>query len=545
MKSKKIKQIIAVAASTMMITSLFTVGAFATGGAFEGSKTTGTVNITDPQNTAAVYTAYKVLDATASGSDYEYSPTKEFSTTFGESGAYKIEGGNIKRRDGATLDNITLANDLARVAVNSGKPGTNLKNGETLADLPVGYYVVLETNANEPGYVQKTPILLAVPYIEGEGSSKTFDYEKELSVSSKYDLPKVDKDILVNAAKNTNDATTVGTINMADDSSDVVDANSAKIGDTVTYVVESGVPIYSSAYDDAKIKYVLKDTLESGLTFTDGTLKVYGYESVSGVWEEVDASAGAYVATTGANSITVDFTGKYAGIKKYGKIRLKYDATLNENAEVGGGANNNKIELNYSNKHTDENSVKKENDDVNTYTYGIGVIKVNNENKAEKLEGAQFKIKDNATGNYIVNKTPVSGLADTIFVTGTDGEIKVPGLKEGTYTFEEVKAPEGYVTPASNTTTVEIVITGNDYANPSYKVNGSDVTNKTDATQNIIGQVGINSTDTGIKALVTNVKGVNLPTTGGAGTWMFTIGGLTLMAGATVVFVSTKKKRVK
>lgn len=541
MKSKKIKQIIAVAASTMMITSLFTVSAFAVGGAFDGSKSTGTVNIIDPQNTEAVYTAYKVLDATASGSDYVYSPTTAFDATFDTTGAYKIEGGNIKRRDGATLDNITLANDLARVAVNSGVSGTNLKNGENLADLPVGYYVVLETSANDPGYVQKTPILLAVPYIEGEGSSKTFDYEKELSVSSKYDLPKVDKDILVNAAKNTDDATTVGTINMADGSSDVVDANSAKIGDTVTYVVESDVPIYSGAYKDEKVKYVLKDTLESGLTFTDGTLKVYG--SVSGVWEEVNASA--YAATTGANSITVDFTGKYASIKKYGKIRLKYDATLNKDAEVGGGANNNAIELDYSNKHTDENSVKKENDDVNTYTYGIGVIKVNNENKAEKLEGAQFKIKDNATGNYIVNETPVSGLENTIFVTGTDGEIKVPGLKEGTYTFEEVKAPEGYVTPASNTTTVEIVITGNDYANPSYKVNGVDVTNTTDATVNIIGQVGKNSTDTGIKALVTNVKGVNLPTTGGAGTWMFTIGGLTLMAGATIVFVSTKKKRVK
>lgn len=541
MKSKKIKQIIAVAASTMMITSLFTVSAFAVGGKFNKDATSGTVNITDPQNKDAVYTAYKVLDATANENDYVYSPTAAFATTFGESGAYKIDGGNIKKKDGTPIDNITLANDLARVAVNNGVSGTNLKDGKNLADLPVGYYVVLETNANDPGYVQKTPILLAVPYIEGEGSSKTFDYEKELSVSSKYDLPKVDKDILVNAAKNTNDATTVGTIDMTDSSSDVVDANSAKIGDTVTYVVESDVPIYSSAYDDAKIKYVLKDTLETGLTFTSGTLKVYG--SVSGKWEEVDASA--YTATTGENAITVDFTGKYASIKKYGKMRLKYDATLNKDAEVGGGANNNAIELDYSNKHTDENSVKKENDDVNTYTYGIGVIKVNNENKAEKLEGAQFKIKDNATGNYIVNKTPVSGLENTIFVTGTDGEIKVPGLKEGTYTFEEVKAPEGYVTPASNTTTVEIVIKGNDYANPSYKVNGVDVTNTTDETVNIIGQVGKNSTDTGIKALVTNVKGVNLPTTGGAGTWMFTIGGLTLMAGATIVFVSTKKKRVK
>ncbi|MDY4079482.1 MAG: SpaH/EbpB family LPXTG-anchored major pilin, partial [Clostridium sp.] len=41
---------------------------------------------------------------------------------------------------------------------------------------------------------------------------------------------------------------------------------------------------------------------------------------------------------------------------------------------------------------------------------------------------------------------------------------------------------------------------------------------------------------------VVNKKGFDLPTTGGMGTWMFTIGGLVLMAGAVVVFISSKKK---
>ena len=42
--------------------------------------------------------------------------------------------------------------------------------------------------------------------------------------------------------------------------------------------------------------------------------------------------------------------------------------------------------------------------------------------------------------------------------------------------------------------------------------------------------------------VIGNKQGFNLPTTGGAGTWMFTIGGLVLMAGAVVVFISSRKK---
>lgn len=544
MKAKKIKQIIAVAASTMMITSLFAVSAFAVGGSFDKTKTTGTVNITDSQNTKATYKAYKVLDATPSGNDYTYEVTPSFASVIGNDKAYKIEGGNIKRTDGEALDSATLANDLARVAVNEKVTGIDLKEGENLRDLPLGYYVVLETDAEDPGYVQKTPILLAVPYVEGEGENKTFDYAKELTVTSKYNIPKVDKDIVVAAGKkDAKDAETVGSIDMSDSSQEVVDANSAKIGDTVTYVVESDVPTYSGAYTDEKVKYVLRDTLDSGLNFKTDTLKVYGYVVENGTWEEV--ATDAYTPTTTDNAITVDFSGKYGSIKKYSKIRLKYDATLNERAKVGGGANNNKIELDYSNKHEDEDSVKTEEDKVQTYTYGIGVIKVNNENKIETLAGAQFKIKDKGSNSYMENPNPVAGLDKTIFVTDDEGEIKVAGLKEGTYVFEEVKAPEGYVTPANNETTVKITINEGDYANPSYEVNGVAVTNTTDKTVNVIGQVGKLTTDTGIKAVVTNVKGVNLPVTGGAGTWMFTIGGLTLMAGATIVFVSTKKKRIK
>lgn len=42
---------------------------------------------------------------------------------------------------------------------------------------------------------------------------------------------------------------------------------------------------------------------------------------------------------------------------------------------------------------------------------------------------------------------------------------------------------------------------------------------------------------------ITNNKGFNLPSTGGMGTYIFTIGGLVVMAGAVLLLVSSKKKR--
>ena len=41
---------------------------------------------------------------------------------------------------------------------------------------------------------------------------------------------------------------------------------------------------------------------------------------------------------------------------------------------------------------------------------------------------------------------------------------------------------------------------------------------------------------------ISNTKGFNLPRTGGAGTWMFTVGGILIMATMVTVFVKLKRK---
>ena len=41
---------------------------------------------------------------------------------------------------------------------------------------------------------------------------------------------------------------------------------------------------------------------------------------------------------------------------------------------------------------------------------------------------------------------------------------------------------------------------------------------------------------------VVNNKGFNLPATGGMGTYLFTIGGLVIMAGAALLLIASKKE---
>ena len=43
---------------------------------------------------------------------------------------------------------------------------------------------------------------------------------------------------------------------------------------------------------------------------------------------------------------------------------------------------------------------------------------------------------------------------------------------------------------------------------------------------------------------VVNNKGFNLPATGGMGTYLFTIGGLVIMAGAALLLIASKKKSI-
>ena len=104
-------------------------------------------------------------------------------------------------------------------------------------------------------------------------------------------------------------------------------------------------------------------------------------------------------------------------------------------------------------------------------------------------------------------------------------------LEAGTYYLKELQAPSGY---SALTSVVKVVIstaTPNDNTTYDFKYSMNE------GEENNVGEDGVISLD------ITNNKGFNLPATGGMGTYLFTIGGLVIMAGAALLLIASKKRR--
>ena len=85
----------------------------------------------------------------------------------------------------------------------------------------------------------------------------------------------------------------------------------------------------------------------------------------------------------------------------------------------------------------------------------------------------------------------------------------------GTYTFKEVTAPKGYSVNTNDTPTVELKVEGNGGVASGVISKGTEIT------------------DTKLSAL---------PSTGGMGTYLFTIIGVVVMAGAAGAFFISRRK---
>lgn len=168
--------------------------------------------------------------------------------------------------------------------------------------------------------------------------------------------------------------------------------------------------------------------------------------------------------------------------------------------------------------------------DSNTVTYGtsttegfegdITVTKV--DEKGETLKGAEFEIYKGAVtgvplqfvkvsdGNYKLALTNEAG-ADATVAVDEMGKLVLTGLDEGTYYIKETLAPEGYSlveTPKTVTIT---------------------------AAENSVSEA-IN---------FENTKLGSLPSTGGIGTTIFTIGGCAIMIIAAALFFASRRKSSK
>lgn len=318
------------------------------------------------------------------------------------------------------LSKITDADKKNKLAKVIASAKTDSKTGLTKSDndysssaLDVGWYLILDEttslNTADPDTVRSANIL---------------QITQDTAINTKHSMPTLEKKIV--------------------EGQNLVDANTAAIGDAIDYQITLKVPDVTG-YD--KYFYVVEDTFSDGLDYQDDmTITIAG---VTGELEQDtdgpndDTDTGDFYVTENGNSIKVVFVNAVNLFKNKtvgNAITLTYSAKLTENANLDPNTGNpNKAKLVYSNDPNITNTGtpgttpdEPDNDDVvgetpedkvNTYTTAIKIKKVDQD--GNPLKGATFTLY----GNNLNKVRSVTGSSFTASDTGTYWK-----LKNGSYT---------------------------------------------------------------------------------------------------------------
>jgi fimbrial isopeptide formation D2 family protein/LPXTG-motif cell wall-anchored protein len=369
-----------------------------------------------------------------------------------------------------------------------------------------------------------------------------------------------------------------------------VPGNSVNIGDTVNYEVEiNPVPYYGGEHPVLNVT----DTLSNGLTLNKGNIKVYHTAAKEGNELTEDTDYVLELDDSKPQVLKINFVkngayllNNYAG----GKVVIAYSAVLNDKANINQLDNHNEAVLEFTKDSKVDSGqvpgiIERPKDKTYTYTFDIdgtvtgsvtgGIItKFGEEDKDEDgkndpLNGAVFTLyTQDPTGltgealekviykNYTVdesgNKTP---LFDGTVTSVDGGQLPIKGLAAGTtkapatYYLKETTAPSGY---SLNTHVFKIQISA------TYITDDGDNKGKLESWTITIDDNPINTfnvTHEGNNATapefngegvdIQNTKISSLPSTGGIGTTIFTIGGCAIMILAAGLYFASRRKSAK
>ena len=294
------------------------------------------------------------------------------------------------------------------------------------------------------------------------------------------------------------------------------DSTSVAKNDTVNFKLTSNVPEDLKNYleaDPAEDPDISTEPEISAFAYTDGERGAYRLTFHDQMDSELSfnndvvvtvngktLAEGLYTVTTGTETnddctfhVTMDLvkiyeTEEYFTEADFGtaEIVVTYSAKA---TGVTAGKYENTAWVEYEGDETTK-------DIVTVKTYGIKVFKYDQADN-EGLAGAEFELKLKGSDDVIAT-----------LISGDGGYVTTDGLKEGTYTLTETKAPEGYV---KSDEALEIKLPEN-----------ADAAN-----------------------YIASVKFANslIPHTGGRGTALYTIGGLVILAVAGILFIISRKKK--
>ena len=160
------------------------------------------------------------------------------------------------------------------------------------------------------------------------------------------------------------------------------------------------------------------------------------------------------------------------------------------------------------------------------------IVKISSNSNKVKLEGAEFTLTDK---NSEMTYTGTSESGGVVIWKDADNN-DVSMIPEGTYTLKETKAPGNYALSEETWT----IIVGKDGSLTVTNASGNPVECATTE------ETGANGNKTGVviySYYFKNTPMYELPSTGGIGTYWYTIGGMLMMAAALVLY--RKKKYTK
>ena len=281
------------------------------------------------------------------------------------------------------------------------------------------------------------------------------------------------------------------------------------IGDIVTYTIDAYVPFIDAANTENRT-FTITDKITGADYYLAGPNSVNNVTMVG-----KDGQVGTIVVNEDGKGFTIDLSELVADTSNPNagkKITVTYTAKVKElTVENTAGS------------HTADATYGGNNVPVKLFTGEITLLKYGDSDEANVLKDAEFEVsKDEAAtplkfklqenGNY--RYAPDAEDASTVVKTNAEGKIVVEGLNVGTYHFKETKAPEGY----------------------SINTDGKDIT---------LTQTGVATAIVKASGKLNDTKLNALPSTGGIGTTIFTIGGCAIMIVAAGLFFATRRKTQK
>lgn len=426
----------------------------------------------------------------------------------------------------------------------------------TTDELTVGTWMILVTPPETNAVKVYNPMIVSVYYkVDGSGSMNDVDGKP------------------VDANKNWELATTNAFAKSSELSFDKKLDNptfdtKVKVGDVVPYTITSEIPSYDPTYYENPV-FNIKDEIVNGLKYT-GEPKVYGGKLVEPGEGELFETVNQgkllkkdtdYTLTYTENStFTVSFTEEYIqklvkSSKEERTVTVKYTAEVLDSAVTKVGENKATLEFSRTPDVTDK---KEDKEYVFTFALHGELFKVDDEEKYLKDATFTLYVEDGDGSEKIEwaeNDTKTVKVVGDPYITTDDGEIKFKGLDgDKTYYLKETAAPEGFTI---NDTVYKITFTfekPDPYAGEeiTYSVNitSNEAENPADGSYTV--KYGPETTDdygnmifSGTPINIQNTRLSALPSTGGIGTTIFTIGGCAIMIIAAGLFFATRRKKEK